>query len=708
MKQQLREAVYFFYSQAFADGFRATFAIVLPALIGAYTGHFPEGLAVALGAMCVSLCDAPGPIIHKRNGMLFSTAFAFMTAIVTPLAQINSTVAVIEVAIVTFLFSMFVVYGNRATSVGNTAILIMILSLGKHIPLNQVLPNALFIMWGGLFYLTISLLLYSIRPYRYAQRALGESIREVANYLSIRADFYRLDVELEGNYSKMIAQQIVVNEKQDLVREVFFKTRQIVNETTNESRKLVFTFVETVDLFEDITATYYDYKSLRNLFGETGALQFIYNTLKKVGNELSAVGAAIQNNTTFRSGFNYDEEIISLKTQIDAVQTQSQSHKLMLHKIIVNIRNMLLDLDNIEQYFQKDFNRSQSNVDHSPFVSHQPLDPAILLNNLNMQSSVFRHALRVSLASITGYLLGKVMPYSSHSYWILLTIAFIIKPAYALTKQRNVQRVLGTVIGAAVGVAIVMLVANKTALFFIMLVFMLGTYSFMRINYLAMVLLVTPYVVILFGFLGGEFKVIAGERVMDTIVGCAIAFSFSYFLFPKWEADEVKRYMREIVQANALYLHKLIQALSGEEVRTTEYKLARKSVYLSSANLSAAFQRMLHEPKSKQRSLPQLQQFVVLNHILFSNIANVARTLLSKGRKRYPAEITHVAKRAYGKLDESSKKLGEEMENGEYKMENVKPVNDEGVLHADDKLLQEQLTFIYNVSKDIDRTTAVV
>jgi 16S rRNA U1498 N3-methylase RsmE len=113
--------------------------------------------------------------------------------------------------------------------------------------------------------------------------------------------FYNTATDLETDYKRLVAQHVVVNEKQDLVREVLFKTRQIVEETTDQSRKLVFTFVETVDLFEDITAAYYDYKSLREIYQGTGILQSLHLTLKKIVDELHRTGIAIQTNATFRA-----------------------------------------------------------------------------------------------------------------------------------------------------------------------------------------------------------------------------------------------------------------------------------------------------------------------------------------------------------------------------------------------------------------------
>lgn len=705
MKIETKEIRYFFYSQAFADGLRATSAILLPAIFGLYFNFFNPGLSVSLGAMCVSLTDAPGPAIHRRNGMLICTGFAFLLAILTAFSRLNIYTMGLEIAVVAFFFSMFNVYGNRAIAVGNASVLIMILTMDTPIEPSQVLIHASLIAAGGLFYTVFSLLLHTIRPYRIAQRALGDCIREIAHFLSIKADFYDVTVNLDENYRKMVARQIVVNEKQDTVRELFFKTRQIVQETTGEGRRLVFTFVETVDLFEDITAAYYDYSLLRKQFTHTGALDLIHKTLRKLAFELDSIGIAIQSNTSFSRTFDYDEEMRLLKTEIDRIAPKGEYNTVVLRKIMVNIRKMLNDLNNINRYFKGNIERT-SRLDHTHFVSHQPLDPKLMWNNFSFQSSVFRHALRVSIACVVGFIVARIIAYGHHSYWVLLTIAFILKPAFSLTRQRNIERITGTLAGGAVGVFILLFIPNNTAKFILMVIFMTGTYSFMRINYLLMVICTTPYILILFSFLGTNFRILAQERIFDTVLGCAIAFSASYFLFPHWEAGQLKNYMKGILKANAAYLKKIAEALSGQKISMLEYKLARKDVYLNSANLSAAFQRMLSEPKSKQKGEKHIHQFVVLNHILFSNIATLATTVLSKEQKSYPGEIVHLAEKALKTLAASAAKFGEnEMDPAakEYRIPNTEPV-----LTTDDVLMKEQLNFINTVSADIDKTTKAI
>ena len=707
IQKQAKEVRYFFYSQAFADGFRATFAILLPSLVGMYLGRFDIGLTISLGAMAVSLTDAPGPMIHKLNGMLIASVLGFLVAFITALARLHTYTMGLEIVIVTFFFSMFSVYGNRATSVGNVAVMIMILTMDKATPRGEEWWQAALIFLGGMFYLSISLMLLTLRPYRNAQRALGDNIREIANYLSIRGDFYLVDTDLQNDYRRMVAQQVIVNEKQDHVRELLFKTRQIVNESTATGRKLLFTFVETVDLFENITASYYDYELLRKQYGHTGILDRIGLTLKKMAAELDAIGIAIQTNTASPPHFDYDQELRELKSEIDLRTTEAGLNPVVLKRILVNLRKVLSGFRDLRRYFDADIERLKTSLDHSHFVSHQSLDAKIFRDNLSLRSTVFKHAVRVSLACISGYLISRAIGYGQHSYWILLTIAFILKPAFSLTKQRNIERLIGTVAGGAIGVLILLFIPNKTAQFVFMVVFMLGSYSFMRINYLYMVVCITPYVLILFSLLGYGFRDVAMERILDTAIGCVIALLLSYFLFPNWESEGIKDYMRDMLKANAAYLQKIIDALSGQKVEMLEYKLARKDVYVHSANLSAAFQRMISEPKSKQRSEKQAHQFVVLNHILFSNIASVTTMLLTKEQKIYPKELILLAKRAHTRLVEGCRKLGDEKPEKVVATEKM-PVAEEPEYDRDELLLREQVQFINKLSIDIDKTTGAM
>ncbi|WP_410964374.1 FUSC family membrane protein, partial [Salmonella sp. SAL4447] len=83
-------------------------------------------------------------------------------------------------------------------------------------------------------------------------QALGDALISTASYLRTRADFYNSTVDYDQTYKTLLDQQVQVHNKQNLVREMMFKTRDIVRESTHTSRILMMIFLDSVDLFERI------------------------------------------------------------------------------------------------------------------------------------------------------------------------------------------------------------------------------------------------------------------------------------------------------------------------------------------------------------------------------------------------------------------------------------------------------------------------
>ena len=141
------------------------------------------------------------------------------------------------------------------------------------------------------------------------------------------------------------------------------------------------------------------------------------------------------------------------------------------------------------------------------------------------------------------------------------------------------------------------------------------------------------------------------------------------------------------------------------EVNKVEYKLARKDVFVNSANLSAAFERMASEPKSKQKNIKDVHKFVVLNHILSSYIATIAAGLASKGINKTSADNLKLIKKSIAVLNECNKKMGGKIASLNIGKELTSNTNTEKIHTTDDLLLLEQLGFINKISVDISKVT---
>ncbi len=82
--------------------------------------------------------------------------------------------------------------------------------------------------------------------------------------------------------------------------------------------------------------------------------------------------------------------------------------------------------------------------------------------------------------------------------------------------------------------------------------------------------------------------------------------------------------MLRIIEDNLRYFTTISGAFLGKAATVTQYKLSRKHAFVSLANLSDAFNRMLSEPKRKQKDARQMHQFVVSNHMLTAHIATLS------------------------------------------------------------------------------------
>lgn len=703
MMEKRQHIQYFLFSQYLADGIRITLEIILPTVILAQFGKLDLGLIISTGAFAVSLTDAPGPIEHKRNGMLYCILCTFLIALLTGFFNTNIYLLGLLILLSSFFFTMFSVFGNRAASLGTAALLILVLRMDKIATPLEVVYDSLLILCGGIWYMLVALLFFKLYPYRPAQRLLGNCLHETARFLKIKSALYNVNSNIDEEYKKLVTQQVVVNEKQDELRELLYKTRELIREPTDTGKLLMVTFADVMDLYENIMATWYDYALLRQRFGKANILGEVSIIIQDIANEIDRIGLAIQSNQPYQKQYELLPVLEILKTRIDAMEDSDNSN-LVLKKILVNLRNLGEKTDELMNYFRAGTavkRKLRSDIEYSKFVSHQVISKNVFVNNLVLDSAIFRHSLRMMITCVAGFIIAKFFSNANHSYWILLTIIVILKPGFSLTRQRNFERFFGTIAGGLIGLLIVYFVHDRTVLFVLIIFFMIGTYTFIRVNYIVMVIFTTPYILILLSLLGVGFINATEERLLDTAIGSVLSLMASYLLFPHWESTQLENYMVNVLKANLNYLKQLAQLFSGTTNSQLQYKLARKELYVSTANLSAAFQRTLSEPKSKQRNSKEIYEFMVLNHVLSSNIASLRASKEINRPGLYTKEILVPIKKSITVLNQSLLQLDNNSPNEEMESTTKLPTSNYKIDHQ----VPEQMNFIYKVSCDIGKIT---
>ncbi|OJY81385.1 MAG: hypothetical protein BGP13_15415 [Sphingobacteriales bacterium 40-81] len=629
----INEFTKFITGQYLTKGVRITAGAILPALILYHYDLLSIGIAMPLGALMVSLTDSPGPIHHRRNGMLVSNILNFVVAIIIGFTRYYPWLLAIELTLLGFFLSFIGIYGARASSIGLIAIIVIVLNIDVHHSQDRVWQDALFMLAGGMWYMLMSLVLYSLRPYLLIQQALGECIIETAEYLQVKSKMYSFNTDPDEIYKEILPLQINIHNQQEQLRELLFKARGFTRESTTKGRILLMMFLDSVDLFEQVMTTQQNYNALRSYFKEGDILEKFRLLIVETAVELDKLGLVIQSGFPPKGNERLSELITETEDYFVAYRESHISPEnlegfISLRHVLNSIKDIAERIKRLRRYSTYSSKVSKEVkpdvVDVEKFVSTQELDPKLLKENLSLQSNIFRHSVRVSICIFAGYAISQLFPFG-HSYWILLTIVTILKPAYSLSKSRNVERLLGTIVGVFIGFLILNYVTETYILFIGTIVSMIVGYSFLQIKYFISVIGITLYVLLSFHFLHPvDFRSVSTDRIIDTAIGSAISFIGAFFILPKWEREQVDEYIARLMEANTKYFTTVAKAFYANSLDINEYKITRKEAYVALANLSDAFQRLLSEPSSRNKHPELLHQLVVSNHMLTSHIASLA------------------------------------------------------------------------------------
>ncbi|CAH2776559.1 MAG: Putative transmembrane protein [uncultured Paraburkholderia sp.] len=554
----------FLYSQYFYGGLRIAVGVSLPAILCLIVFHNRElGFTIATGALGACVVDMPGPLKYKHNEMLACTVIGFLSALATGLATVNVVALWCTVVPLTFLLSLIVVYGNRWPQISFATLFMMIVTLEEHFTPMQALVNASWILLGGLWYTYWSTFVSRWMMHRIVQQALAESVFACADYLLARAAFYDLDNDLDECYRNLVDKQIAAVDRQEAARDIVLRSLPRLKKGMLEPRRAMLfnLFINTVDLHELFVGTHTDYPLVRTTFGGSDLLVFYRDLIRKSAADLEEIGLAVLQNQVPRSRVNVKAELRAIEFEIEVMRKQDLPAKnpeaySAISSTFRRIWSATRLIDKMRKSLSSDarITETELRLDQalSRFVSSRRVPFGQIFSNLTMASPSFRHALRVTIAVAVGFWLGRLLPLTN-AYWIVMTTVIILKPGYSLTKQRNGQRIVGTLIGCAASIALMLLVKESHILLVVMFASMVMSYSLLLFNYTASVVFTSSYVLLMFHLLAPGSMRIIGERAIDTVVGCAIAIAASH-LFPYWEYRLMGKLVTNMINATRQYL----------------------------------------------------------------------------------------------------------------------------------------------------------
>ena len=720
------------------NALKVVLSAVIPAFLFSYLGNLEIGLTIAIGALFTFPSDTPSNLKHKINGLLVTV---FILAGVNLLINATYPYPLLfypVFAILVFILSMLAVYGQRATMVAFSALMILSISLAHTHKGLEMLQHSGLLLCGGLFYLLISIIFYYINPHRYTELQIVECIKLTSKYLKLRGDLWELNSNRKEITRKQLILQVELNNIHENIREILVRNRTDYG-SSHQNRKMLLAFMSLVEIMELAVSTSFDHNKLHQKFDAHPKVLMTYQSLaynlaknlKSLSKKIKKRKQYIQKNNLIENLFSFEFAIADYEKTLGEAEASEGVH--MLSNMLHYAEKQVEKIKTLERAYTstiklKDLNGRDKDLEKLTISHYYPLNT--LVENFSFSSLEFRHSLRITTTLLIGLIIGKVLPFEN-VYWILLTIVVIMRPGYGLTKERTLNRFLGTLIGGVLGFAVLALEPSSTILAALTILFLILGLTFNPSNYKIGTTFITLHVIFIFAILNSSDGNIILYRVLDTFVGAILAILANHFLWPYWESLNTNENIKNSIEANRNYLKQISILYNNKEGINAKYRLARNQAFIEIGNLMASFQRMLQEPKSKQDKLQQVYKFTVVNNALLSSAASLGTYTQSHKTTKASESFNIIFNKIIKNLDsaisilkdennqiENDTEIDENLNNSLIELKKIREqelaqgsdVNSEAFKHKmrEAQLVIEQLIWLTNLSENILKTTKVL
>ncbi|WP_416977816.1 FUSC family protein [Streptomyces sp. T028] len=208
-----------------------------------------------------------------------------------------------------------------------------------------------------------------------------------------------------------------------------------------------------------------------------------------------------------------------------------------------------------------------------------------------LSAASWRYGLRLALCIGLAQVLVSTVPVA-RSYWVALTITFVLKPDFGSVFSRALLRALGTVAGLVVAAAVLSQVPRGWWDVPVMLVLAPLIPALTPRGYGYQTAAITPVILLLSDILNHQGTGLLLPRLVDSLIGCAIALVAGYLLWPESWHTRVGDRLADAVADTARY----VEAAFGPDVDPAARARMRRRLYRDLSVIRTEFQRALTEP----------------------------------------------------------------------------------------------------------------
>lgn len=588
---------------------KVTLCIAIMLIPFSLVGHPFVGCTLALGSVGASLAETDDHPKGRLRSISFTVlSFALMSLGVEVLTP-HPLLFAIGIATGTFALALAGGMGPRYNGVTFGALLVAIYAmLGTGFAPWYYQPVLLPL--GALLYGILSWWLLHMRPYRLLKEQLAGAYKHLADYLELKATLFPCPAGAQKSIRTRLAEKnITVAQGIEGAKNVLYACLEAMQ---NKS-------------LEPLNPHYRQWILLQQLHERAASSHQNYEVLtRRCQNKLLLEGFGRLLNELAKAMRTYADTIFtgnafvvpgSLKWTVEVVEKQlaqstNDPEYTALELLFNNVSRMVVRLE------QAAHNTVGTNIPIQEIPFQSPPAMLRLKNLLHFNHPRCRHALRLSLSLTLAYVLVQLFNIPKGA-WMLLTVLFVCQQGYVATRQRFVQRIMGTVAGVVLGTALTYLVPTTQGQMALLLVSVFTFFYWVRKRYSIAVAFVTIFVIAVFNLQTGTGVAVMEYRMLCTWLGAVMAFMAVRFVLPDWQY----RHLPQLVAMATRKTNRYLRTIIDTDVRGQVYYHNRRAAHKADSELTHAWKCMLMEPHTTRFMLRKAYALTYLHHTLISYIS---------------------------------------------------------------------------------------
>ena len=594
---------------AYAGGVRAALATVLPIVLTMFVA-MPAGAGtwMSLAGLNGALIDRGGPY-RMRAAMMSALAIASAVAVlIGSLVGPHIVLAIVSTFIIAVLCGLARGWVDVGPGFGVT--ILVTFSIAVALPsasLSGALLRAVFILAGGAWAMLLAIVLWPLRPYRPVRLRVGECYRAIARYMEAAATNLGA-----GSYDPMTltSHVVAVRNMIDSARTALAISRRGRSVESGRGERLLVLHEVADQVFAHVIALL----ELSASDTSTASLEHerlvLAATLGEVSATIRGLANAIESETDLpRVAIGWDGTgLRAVNEPMGQIVDRIADYAAAAVDLVGTLNSGAAPKAGTERIE----------------VGELPAEPRLFsIDVLTRPASVvLHHALRVAIVTTVAVAITKAF-HLNHDYWVTLTVVVILQPFAAMTRQKALQRVAGTILGGIVAAGLSALFQGGIAVLVLIAIFTMLCVALLPLNYGAYAVFGTPAFVLLAESSAGDWH-LAGLRIINTLLGGALALAGARFLWPGEERNRLPELAAAAIRANAEFLRRAVALVVSGNGDLGSLRDARREVGASALNAEDSFQRLMSEHRGRHDELEPMMATIIYVRRLGASTAALA------------------------------------------------------------------------------------